>query len=414
MYPIAVSLSPNTERDDVILAWRVLLSPWLWRRDHHTAAAEQQLSRLLNSTPALLTSSGRSAIYTLLRAAGIGQDDEVIIQAFTCLAVPAAIQWTGARPVYADITTATFNLDPLDVARKITPRTKAIIVQHTFGLPGPLVELQPLAAQHRLMLIEDCAHALGARLNGQPVGTLSNAAVFSFGRDKSFSCVFGGAIASRNISLLTLRQEQQQELPPSRSWTIQQLLHPILLNIILPLYFTAHIGPALLVLFQKMKLLSKAVEPDEKRGAMPAHVHFRSSPALALLLKQQLSKLDRYTARRRAIAERYRTALAGHVQLPHPLPDTAPSWLRFPLLVEDPAVLLQHARRSQLLLGDWYHLPIAPHCNLTDFHYQLGSCPQAEFAAAHVINLPTYPRMTDKQVDHVIDWVKNNARPPSR
>ncbi len=262
------------------------------------------------------------------------------------------------------------------------------------------------------MLIEDCAHAFGARHRSQPVGTLTDAAIFSFGRDKSFSCVFGGAITSRHMPLLARAQKLQQELPlPPPAWVIQQLMHPILLNLMLPLYFTARIGPAALVLWQKMKLLSKAVEPDEKHGVMPPQARFRSSPALAQLLERQLSKLERYTARRRAIAARYHTALAGHGSLPRPLPEAEPSWLRFPLLVEDPALLLQRARRSRLMLGDWYHLPIAPRCNLADFHYQLGSCPRAEYASAHVINLPTYPRLTDEQVNRVIAWVQQHAAP---
>lgn len=409
MLPITISLSPNTQRDDVQLAWRMMLSPWRWR-EPSLAAVGQQLSEHINSLPVFLTSSGRSALYTLLRAAGIGSGDEVIIQAFTCLAVPAAVQWTGARPVYADILPNTFNLDPADVSRKISPHTKALVVQHTFGIPGPLAELQLLAKSNRLLLIEDCAHALGAAYNGKPAGTLSDAAIFSFGRDKALSSVFGGAIGSRDEKLLTRARELQRDYqPPPLAWIAQQLFHPIAMRAILPAYFSAHLGPALLVSLQTLGLLSLAVEPDEKVGAMPAHARFQASPALARLLEHQLHKLERYIARRQAIAHRYAAALASRLRLAEPLPGTSPSWLRFPLLVEDPAALLRRARQARMLLGNWYSSPIAPPCNLADFHYQSGSCPQAEYAAAHIINLPTYPRLTDEQIDRVISWIINNT-----
>lgn len=404
---IATSLSPNTEADDVALAWKILFQPWLWRNANIISQAEQQLSRHLNHHPVVLTSSGRSALFTLLKAYDIGAGDEVIIQAFTCLAVPAPIKWTGATPVYADITPPTYNLDPADVRRKITNKTKAIIVQHTFGLPGPVDELRQIANQHNLILIEDCAHALGATYHSQPVGTLGDAAFFSFGRDKTLSCVFGGAISSKDTNVITRARKLQSEFKnPPLIWIKQQLLHPILFSFILPFYFQANIGKALLVAFQKLSFLSKAVEPQEKLGGQPKHLDYRFPGALAYLLQNQLAKLERYPAHRRRLAHTYQTALASHPGLPHPLNDTQPSWLRFPLLVENPDKIHQAAKQQHILLGDWYNSPLAPSdCDLESFNYQPGSCPRAEKASQQIINLPTYPRMTNEEAHRVIKLV---------
>jgi len=413
MKPITISLSPNTESDDVRLAWRVLLQPRLWRNTDIIARLEQQLSAKLNQRSVILSSSGRSALYTLLQAYGIGRGDEVILQAFTCIAVPAAIQWTGAKPVYTDIAPATYNLDPACVRQAVTRQTKAIIVQHTFGIPGPIDELRSLTNEHNILLIEDCAHALGATYHGQPVGTFGDAAILSFGRDKTISSIFGGAIVSADANVITKARELQSKLrQPPLLWIKQQLVHPILINLILPLYFKAHIGKALLVLFQQLGFLSKVVDATEKQGRQPPHLSYQMPGALAYLLQNQLAKLDRYSEHRRRLAKTYRTALEKKYPktiLPTPFPDTNPSWLRFPVLVDNPERLHAKAKEHHILLGNWYDSPLAPaDCNLETFGYRPGSCPKAEATARQIINLPTHPSLTEQQAQVVIGLLAKN------
>lgn len=393
--PIAISLSPNTEADDVFLAGKMLLQPWLWWEAETVSQAAQLLSAKLNRQPVVLMSAGRSALYALLNAYGIRSGDEVIIQAFTCIAVPEAIRWTGAMPVYADIDETTFNLNPADVAKKITPKTRAIIVQHTFGIPGPLDKLRQLTQQHGIKLIEDCAHVV--------MPPRADAAIYSFGRDKALSCVFGGAVTSQDAAIVQKIREQQAALPhPPIWWIIQQLLHPLLFQVIIPLYFVGSVGKALLVGAQKLHLLSKAVEAREKTGGRPAHVSYRFSPALGYLLVNQLKKLERYTTIRRAHAQAYLEAF-GQASLA----DNQPAWLRYPLLVNDAPQLRQQAREQQMLLGDWYDAPLAPKdADRKIFHYTSGSCPVAERVASRVINLPTYPRLTPDQRQRVIKFIR--------
>ncbi len=410
---IAISLSPNTTLRDVLEAWRVLLWPVLWRNPHSLHTAARHLSKYLDGRFVMLTSSGRQALYNVLRAFKVGKGDEVIIQAFTCIAVPEAIIWTGARPVYADIDPKTYNLDPGQVQRKITSRTKAIIVQHTFGIPGPLQELQQIAREHNIPLIEDCAHALGGEYQNKKLGTFGDAAIVSFGRDKIISSVFGGAVVTsrRDIMEFVLQEAQRRKLPPV-SWIVQQLLHPILFQLIVPHYFRASAGKALLVLAQKIKLLSRAVELEEQRGVRPSHIHYAYSPALAHLLLTQLEQLESFTVHRRKVAAAYQKALPkAHVTLPSPLPESKPAWLRFPLQVDDPIDMRHQAREVGMLLGDWYNAPLVPgNCSLAAFQYEPGSCPVAEEATRHVINLPTYPRLSMKQVEKVIAFTASYVK----
>lgn len=411
MRPIAISLSPNTTRADVRRAWHTLLRPRLWGDTSILPGLATQLSQRLNGRPVVFTSSGRQALYDLLRALGIGSGDEVIIQAFTCIAVPEPIIWAGATPIYADINPRTYNLDIDSLQSKITDRTKAIIVQHTFGLPAPLDEIMVLAREKNIKVIEDCAHAFGATYKDQPVGTFGDAAILSFGRDKVMSSVFGGAVVSDKDDLIkqVKKYAAARPQPPAR-WIIQQLWHPIAMSFILPIYFMGGIGKAILVLLQDLNLLSKAVEEEERQGQQPAHLNYQFSPALAQLLEQQLQQLGGFLNKRRDIAARYLSSFSGQAQL---LPDIStgsqPAWLRFPLAVGDGDTMRRAARQHSMLLGDWYDAPLVPaNSSQPAFHYQPGSCPNAEAAGKRVINLPTYYSLTDQQIEEVIDFIKKS------
>lgn len=397
--PIAISLSPNTEPDDVERAREVLSHPETWEDPQLIHDVERKIAQVFgNQFHAYPTSSGRQALFDLLKVFGIGAGDEVIVQAFTCIAVPAPVLWVGATPVYADIKPDTYNFDVADVARKITPHTKAIIIQHTFGIPGPIAEIQALAQPRGIRVIEDCAHSLGVYIHGQPLGTFSDAAILSFGRDKILSSVFGGAVITKNNVLIERLRTLDELLPlPPQQWVRQQLRHPIIMSEVLPHYFRFGLGKLKLVVQQRFGRLSKAVAPQEKKGAQPDHIDYRFSPALAALLLHQLDKLNRYTQRRQAISEHYAQAFSG---------PTGPL-LRFPLQRDNAHEIILAARKKRMLLGDWYTTPLAPaDSDFKIFHYQPDSCPVAEDIGRKVINLPTYPLMTDEQVKEVINFIK--------
>ncbi len=401
--PIAISLSPNTEKDDIVLAWKILRSPYLW----HDRVAGDEVVKLLQQRltgAAVLFSSGRAALAAALRAMPLTVGDEVIIQAFTCVAVPAAVKWVGATPVFADINPETYNFDVADVAQKITSRTRAIVIQHTFGIPGPIKEIQALAQQQNIKVIEDCAHALGATVDGRPVGSWGDVAIVSFGRDKIVSSVFGGAVISSQPDIMRrVRTIAAHGQTPPTSWIVSQLLHPIVVNALLPWYGSG-LGKAVLVALQKLHVLSRAVEPAEKQGLPPHHIHYAFPPALAHLALHQLRKLDRFTARRREIAGRYATALVGSAAIVPTIPaSSSPAWLRFPVRIKEARAIFLKARRQNIVLGDWYRPAIAP-CGVASetIGYKPGSCPAAEAAAEEVINLPTYPLLSDTQVQKVI------------
>jgi len=379
-----------------------------------------QFSAFLGVDPAnvYLNTSGRSSLATILQGMGIGQGDEVILQAFNCVAVVNAIKWVGARPVFVDIEEGTLNLDVEDLARKITSATRAIVVQHTFGLPFKQWDkLRELIDKKGIYVIEDCAHALGARVNGQLVGALGDAAIFSFGRDKMISSVFGGALVLSPRLDRIVRDRLSgiffhRPVAP-RGWVFKQLLHPIITGLIIISYRWFGLGKLIHWGTSRMGLLSRATSRGEKLGQeKPGWVDCRYPGALARLACRQLEKLEGANQRRLQISQRYIEAGVVSAQSICP-PSCSRVWLRFPVLVNDPLLYHTEFAKRGVVIGDWYDQVVGPkEVELSQTGYIAGMAPVAEQVSRQIINLPVYPRMSDEDVSRVINvynWIKEST-----
>ncbi len=402
---VAIGFSPNLESKDVLLALRLLFTPHNWLTGSDSKRLEEWFDTFFSPFFAISFASGRGALRAVLESVGVGKDDEVILQAFTCVVLPNAITACGGKPVYADITDS-LTLDPKSIEQNISKRTKAIIVQHTFGIPSSMDKIMEIAKKHNLVVIEDCAHTIGGTYKGKKLGTFGTAAIFSFGRDKAFSSVFGGmAIAKDKTVVDRLRTIQEAQNYPSIFWVLQQLLHPIASSIILPLYDFFDIGKAILVSLQKVKFLSFPVFAEEKKGITPSVFMKKMPNVLAKLALFQLSRLFDFNSKRKEATASYLEAFGenGNKQ-ESPL-------LRFPMFVNNRDHLLKAAKKQHIYLGTWYSEIIDPKgVVLENVYYIKGSCPKAEKIAQKIINLPTHPTLPKKDLDRVIAFIKTYGR----
>ena len=250
--PIFISLSPNTEKDDVRLALKLLFCLNFWKKGKEIKKLEEKFRNYLGIKYTFSFNSGRSSLMAILEALEVEEGDEVLLQGFTCNSAVIPILERKAKPVFVDIDD-TLNLDPEDLEKKITSRSKAIMIQHTFGWPAEIEEILEIARRHNLFLIEDCAHSLGAKYKGKFCGTFGDATFFSLGRDKIISSVFGGMAVTNNDNLAEKIERFRRRIDyPSGFWIFQQLLHPILVNyLVLPAYRFPNLGKLLLVFFPK-------------------------------------------------------------------------------------------------------------------------------------------------------------------
>ena len=386
--PISISLSPNVQKDDVVLALKLLFQPWKWKQGSVVAELEEEFKKYLGVKYAVSFNSGRSSLYAILKALNLPKGSDVALQAFTCNAVVNPILWAGLNPVYVDCA------DDFNSADKVD------IVQHTFGLPN--------TKWLNENVIEDCAHALGAEINGKKVGTFGKAAFFSFSRDKVISSVYGGMATTNNDEIGKKLEQLQKEFgQPNLFWIKQQILHPILLYFfILPLYNFVDLGKIFLVLTQKLHMLSKAVSWQEKRGQQPDYFPKALPNALAQMALNQFKKLEAFNSYRKEIAEFYYKELQG-TQFGLPV-QVNNIFLRFAVTHPKAHEILYEAWQNEnILLGDWYREPIDPHdTQLDKMKYVKGSCPNAESLAKKTLNLPTHINITMKEAQRIVDFLK--------
>jgi len=174
---IHISLSPNLQKDDILTLLRRVFFIWEWRSDKNLKQLKKEFSDYFSNKNIYFLNSGRSALFVFLKSLQLKAQDEIIMQSFTCNAVANPIIWAGARPVYVDID-ETFNIDLKSLQKNINQNTKAIIIQNTFGIPAQIERIVELAKKNNILVIEDCAHALGATYKGQKVGTFGDIAFF--------------------------------------------------------------------------------------------------------------------------------------------------------------------------------------------------------------------------------------------
>ncbi|MDO8461040.1 MAG: aminotransferase class I/II-fold pyridoxal phosphate-dependent enzyme [bacterium] len=402
---IAISLSPNTEKDDVLLALKLLFSPWRFFTTESIRLLEQWFRQYFNIPYAVSFNSGRSSLYAILKTIGIGESDEVVLQSFTCVAVPNSIIWTGATPVYADITPS-LTMDPDSLKKKITKKTKAIIIQHTFGIPADITTIIDIAKEHKLFVIEDCAHAIGIDYKNRQLGMFGDASFFSFGRDKAFSSVFGGMVITKSRSFgKKLRVFQKHLREPGAVWTIRQIFHPLAFFFILPLYNFFSLGKIILVILQKLRFLSFPVSYKEKIGeSKPTFVAKLPEP-LACLALQQIRKIKEFNKHRMDISNYYLSEFKDF-EFDIPYKESIP-FLRFPILSENRDELLSYFKKNKIYLGTWYSNIIDPKgVDFTKIFFEKSSCSKASDYALKIINLPTHPTMTMDDAKRIVDLLK--------
>lgn len=198
-FPVYKPALKGREREYVL---DCLDTTWISSRGEYINKFERRFSMFLGVPAATTVANGTVALHLALHALGIGPEDEVIVPALTYIASVNAIAYVGAKPVFVDSLEDTWNVDPEDVARKITPRTKAVMVVHLYGNPCAMSELQQLCAAHDLFLVEDAAEAFGSKYDGKFVGGFGDFSTFSFFGNKTITTGEGGMVTSNSVELL--------------------------------------------------------------------------------------------------------------------------------------------------------------------------------------------------------------------
>jgi len=398
------ALFPNFEKDDVELCFKLLFSSL--KEGESIKDLEIAFKNKFKFNECYSFNSGRSCLMAILEAIEIKKGDEIIVQGFTCNAVINPIINIGAKPIYVDLKDD-LNIDEKKIQQFINSKTKAVIVQHTFGWPAEIEEIRDICRDNNIFLIEDCAHSLGAKYNNQYVGSFGDASFFSFGRDKIISSVFGGMIVINN-PLLKIKKYDF----PSNLWTINQLLYPILMQYVFLPLFRFRIGRIFYSLMFELNVFSlRSVNKKENQGILPRHFGKRMPNALAKLALNQLNKLDRFNTKRQEIAKAYFSFFKNSkvkVVFREEFNNKSPVFLKFPILVDNPDKVLRDLRKENIFINDgWRETVIVPPLtNQEKMEYNKGQCLLSEKISKNIISLPTHAKLTIEDVKKIASVVK--------
>ncbi|MHB8718818.1 MAG: DegT/DnrJ/EryC1/StrS family aminotransferase [Candidatus Dormibacteria bacterium] len=338
-----------------------------------------------------LTSTGRAACQLFLRASNDGAGREAVaVQSFTCVAAVLPVLWQGLRPAWVDVDPATLSMSVAGLAAVPRERLGAVIVQHSFGLAAPVEALVAVGREAGAPVLEDCAHALGVRTGGGRLGTTADAALLSFGVEKTLRTAYGGALVVRDAHLrdrVDAEYDRLGEVPATA--TLQWLAYPLLKRLLRPLPAPAAARARTALI--RGGLLAQELTPAELAAGPPPLPPARLPGVFCELVLDELDVLEANLAHRAAVGDAYGAVLAGAPSTWTPAPGA--SLLRYPVVLADEGVrnrVRTVLDRYGVSRSVWYSPSIFPErVDLVRLGYDPAACPTAESLARRVINLPT-------------------------
>lgn len=372
--PYATQWIGDEEKKEIM---DVLNSGWI-TTGPKVAQFEKDISKVVNAKYAVAVNSGTAALHCCTLAIDLKPGDEVITTPFTFLASANCIVYTGAKPILVDIKKDTYNIDVNKIKEKITERTKAIIPIHYAGQPCDMDEIHEIAKEYNLKVIEDAAHALSAEYKGKRIGGLSDFSIFSFHPVKNITTAEGGIMTTNNEEFAKL--------------CVMHRTHGITK--------------------EATKRHGKRADwaYDMKRlGYRYNMTEFQAALGLA-----QSKKLEKFQKRREEIVEKYNKVFSKIPELitPYTKPDIKSSWHLYTIRIKEDKLSCDRnqiikALKAENIGVNVHYIPIHFHSYYQqNYSYKVGDFPITESIYNFIITLPLFPKMSDKDVEDVIEAVK--------
>ena len=350
----------TTEIDSVI---KEILESGHFVLGAHVNALEKEIALYHNVKYAVSLASGTDALHLCLKALDIKEGDEVITTPFTFIAAAEAIAYVGAKPVFADIDKNTLNIDPLKIKEKISPKTRAIIPVHLFGLPADMEEILDMAKRHNIKVIEDCAQSFGAQFKGMPAGSIGDAGCFSFYPSKNLGAYGDGGM------MITSNQE----------------------------------------IYNKVRML-------RNHGSKTSYKHdfigfnSRLDEIQAAILRIKLKHVDMYNQKRRSLANIYTSVLGNVVQCPPEMHDRVHVYHQYTIRSSNKTKIKKTLEDNFVSSVVYYPVPLHLQDAFQYLGYKEKDFSESETAAKEVLSLPIYPELKPEKVKFVAETVARSLR----
>lgn len=367
---------PSIGEEEITAACETLRSGWL-TAGPRVKEFEEAFAVFVEAPWAIAVASCTAALQLALEAMGVGSGDDVLMPTMTFASAVAAVVHLGARPVFVDCDPATLNMDPADLERRTTPKSKVVMPMHFAGQPCPLREIRAIAEHHGIRVIEDAAHALTAGYHGQPIGSISEVSCFSFYANKGITTGEGGMIAATDEALARRM----------RLMTYSGINHDC--------------------------LTAAGVRRWWKYEVVAPGYKANMTDIQAAIGIQQLKKAKRFRDERRRCADLYK---AGFKSTPavHDavvLPELTHAWHLYVIQLQLDQLRISRdefsLRLEEMGVGNTVHyLPLHMHAYYRDaFGYRPDDLPVAKAAYDRILSLPIYPSLTNADVEYVVECV---------
>ena len=363
---------------------------------------EQMLSEYIGCEHVITTHSGTAALYVLLKAYGLKNDDEVIVPAYTCESVARLIIDIGYSIKFVDVDKETYNISVDDLHSKISKNTKAILAIHMFGNPCEMKDVMDIADDYNAVVIEDAAQSIGAEYQRKKVGTIGDSGFFSLGEGKPLTTINGGLIATND------KEIANKSIEIMRDFNMTGTYKKFAVFMKLMMYYMIK-NPYVYYLIYNMILSRRTARRDQlKTCSNLDHFKFKYTDMQAAIGMIQFSNLEDFNAARIRNAEFLMNHLKGvdEIHLPRIAKHSKPIFLRLPIRMED----IDERQREDLiyrLQKSGIDAPVAYPNSLPQFFLSLSGYSNTEELVRKTITLPTHPCVREDDLEKIVGTLKS-------
>lgn len=330
--------------------------------------------------------------------------DEVIISAYTCLAVPAALVAAQTVPVYVDLAPGSIFIDLKKLKASITPRTRAIVVQHTLGNPAPVLDIIKIAKKYQIQVIEDCSLAIGSKCNRRYYGTYGDASIFSFELSKTISSGWGGLLMVNKKKYLKQLILKYKSVPQQNSLhSLKDMMQTIISVLSLQPLFYNICGEYMMKLCWKLKIFRTSTTDAELKANFHHNYMYKMGRGQLLLAIRQwknfTSICNRCNKNFVKLAQALTTAgVQAHVPRS---PKIKPVSNRVSFVVKNKSQIIKLFQKEKIEIGNWFDPPLSPQPRNKRFNYVPRKYPNSHSLANNVLNLPSHSGLSNKNIRQI-------------
>ena len=381
--------------------------PSFFLPDYKRARLHQSISSIFSNADVFSYSSARGALGSCLEALDLSDTDEVLLSSFSCLAVPTAVIYAGAKPVYSDVSLNDLNVSLETILEAINPNTKVIVVQHTMGMTFQVEQLKQAIIGKDIIIIEDCALSTGSIIDGLPVGSYGDAAIFSMELSKVISSGWGGVLISNNRLLSTKLKRKYSDARDLNKVKSLRMLFQTIVSSICHLPKIYWIGKYLMMLLFKVGIFQPSTPNSEYSGIVQDDFSSKMPSELIPLALHQWKRLGTVSKKCSDNAIKIKDILTVYGFEPDFIYfNKNGTSSRLPFLVSDPQSFSKFFDDEGVEVGRWFDGPLSPCPEEEIYNYSASAYSNALFLSKHVVNLPCHERLVENDIKKIELLVK--------